>query len=349
MALIKNLHLLFLSLFLSTSCAKISYLYNQGKGQFQLLYQGRLNHKVLNDPRISSKDKDKIKKIIKYKKWFYSYWGDKESNIYNKTTFLKDKAVSYLLIASPYDHIEAKKECFPFMGCFPYLGYFKREDALKRAKELEDDDWITFIRPVYAYSTLGKLNDRILSSFFHYDDQDLAELIFHELFHTLFFIKNEVKLNENLANFFATQMRALYFKEKPFIKKHELLHESMLTQIKKLNEIYSQENNLTKSKAKNILNRFIEKQFYPSLLQHCKQYKIHPCYPLRQKNWNNASLAAFLTYESEEEKIRNLYQQLKKEKNLSIKEFFFYIKDQYKNYRNKKKAPSFGEYLFKKP
>ena len=342
MALVKSLLLVCCPLFLSLSCAKISYLYKQGKGQFQLLYRGRPNSEVLNDPRISSKDKDKIKKIIKYKKWFYSYWGDQESDIYNKTTFLKDEAVSYLVIASPYDRIEAKQECFPFMGCFPYLGYFKREDALKRAKELEKDDWVTYVRPVYAYSTLGKLNDRILSSFFHYDDRDLAELVFHELFHSLFFVKNEVELNENLANFFAAQMRSLYFKEEPLIDKRELLHEPMLTQIKKLNDLYAKEKDLTKSRAEDILNRFIKTQFYPFLLQHCQQYKIHPCHPLENKNWNNARLAAFLTYQNQEKNIRNLYQRL----NLSLKKFFFHIKDRYKQYRDKKEASSFGEYLF---
>src|SRR5690606_28211743 len=62
----------------------------------------------------------------------------------------------------------------------------------------------------------------ILSSFFYYDDLDLAELIFHELFHTIFFIKDDVDLNENLANYFGKELVRLYFKDDPRLKSYEL-------------------------------------------------------------------------------------------------------------------------------
>ena len=53
------------------------------------------------------------------------------------------------------------------------------------------------VRPVNAYSTLGHFNDRVLSSFFNYNEKGLANLIFHELFHSILFFKNGVNLNEN--------------------------------------------------------------------------------------------------------------------------------------------------------
>ena len=343
---LKKIFLIF-PLFWSLSCAKIGYLYKQGKGQLRLIYQGRPNQEVLEDPAVSPKDKEKIKKIIQYKKWFYAYWGDKESNIYNKTTLLKDRAVSYLVIASPFDRIEAKKECFPLMGCFPYLGYFNQEDARQRAKKLEKDDWITWIRPVYAYSSLGKLNDPILSSFFHYDDRELAELVFHELFHSLFFVKNEVELNENLANFFATQLRALYFKEPPSPKKHEFLHEPIRKHIKKLNTLYAKEKNPSKNRAEQILKDFLKTQFRPSLLKHCQHHKIHPCRIANHQGWNNARFAAFLTYQNQEKRIQSLYRRLNKENSFSIKKFFLYIKNRYNDYKKGKESSSFDDYLLK--
>ena len=311
------------------------------------MYQGRPNQEVLEDPDVSPQDKEKIKKIIQYKKWFYAYWGEEESDIYNKTTFLKDKAVTYLLIASPYDRIEAKEECFPLMGCFPYLGFFNRKDALKRAKILEKEDWITWLRPVYAYSSLGKLNDRILSSFFHYNDRDLAELVFHELFHTMFFIKSEVELNENLANFFAIQMRSLYFKEEAPPEKDESWHQLLLSQIKTLSALYAREKNLTKSQARQILDRFLKVQFRPALLQYCQRHRISPCHSAQQKDWNNARFAAFLTYQNQEKSIQQLYQRLKKDAPFSLKKFFLYIKDRYNDYKREKEKSSFSDYLLK--
>ena len=331
------------------SCAKIGYLYKQSIGQFRLIYEGRLNQEVLDDPKVSPKDKVKIEKIVQYKKWFYEYWGEPESGIYSKTTFLKEDAVSYLLIASPYNRIEAKKECFPLVGCFPYLGFFEQKDALARAKKLEKDNWSTWIRPVYAYSSLGKFNDRILSSFFHYDDRDLAELVFHELFHTLLFIKNEVEFNENLANFFATQMRRIYFEEKDSLKKEGLLPGLILEKIDNLKVLYAQEKDLTKSGAKKILDDFLQTEFYPSLLKYCDQYNISPCRFAQQRDWNNARFAAFLTYQNQEKKIYELFQYLKKkEESFSVKKFFIYIKDRYNGYKAEKKEMSFGDYLLKR-
>ena len=67
---------------------------------------------------------------------------------------------------------------------------------------------------MHAYSTLGYFNDHILSSFFYYNEHQLAEMIFHELFHTIFFVKNEVDLNENLAQYFAQQLTMEFFKDK---------------------------------------------------------------------------------------------------------------------------------------
>ena len=325
----------------------MGYLYKQGKGQFQLMYQGRPNQEVLGDPDVSPEDKEKIKKIIQYKKWFHAYWGEEENDIYSKTTFLKDKAVSYLVIASPHDRIRAKEECFPLMGCFPYLGYFDQKDARQRTEKLQKDGWITWIRPVYAYSSLGKLNDRILSSFFHYDDQELAELVFHELFHSLFFIKNEVELNENLANFFASQLRNLYFKKKPSPDKRRPLHKLILTQIKKLDSLYAKEKGLTKERAERILERFLKNQFKPNLVKYCRQHNISPCRPAEEQNWNNARFAAFLTYQNQEEGIHDLYRRLNKEKNFSIKKFFLYIKDRYNDYKKGKKSSSFSNHLLK--
>ena len=64
-----------------------------------------------------------------------------------------------------------------------------------------------------TYSTLGYFDDPILSSFFNYNKFDLTVLIFHELFHTIYFYKNKVQLNENLANFFGREMAIEYYKK----------------------------------------------------------------------------------------------------------------------------------------
>lgn len=204
----------FIGLFiLVSSCAKFEYIVDQSVGQISLLTKAVENKKVLKNVKVTKDQKEKILKIEELKKYFYQYWHKKETEIYSKTTFLKNKAVSYLVIGSPYNEIKPIENCFPLMGCFPYLGFFDENDASNFSKELENEGAVVFVRPVYAYSTLGYFTDTILSSFFHYSDYELAELIFHELFHTIFFVKDEVDLNENLANYFSKKnVRRIFFK-----------------------------------------------------------------------------------------------------------------------------------------
>ncbi|MBT5093001.1 MAG: hypothetical protein HOM21_02085, partial [Halobacteriovoraceae bacterium] len=202
----KTFSFLLIVAFLSSGCAKFSYLVEQGIGQLKLQSRSKKNSEILKDPTVEESIKDKIKLITKYKEYFYRYWGKPSTGIYSKTTILKGEAVTHLVIVSPADKIEALEECFPLVGCFPYLGFFKKASAKEYASKKSAEGFVTYTRPVYAYSTLGKLEDRILSSFFQYKDSELAELIFHELFHTIFFIKDEVELNENLANYFGQVM-----------------------------------------------------------------------------------------------------------------------------------------------
>lgn len=349
MGLLRPLFLFFA--FLLVSCARTNYLLDQGIGQFKLLLQGRHNQKVLADPQVPEKDKAKIRLIEEYKSYFYRYWNREAGPIYSKTTFLEQKAVSYLVIASPFNEIKAREECFLLVGCFPYLGFFKKGKAHEYAQTLQKKGFETYIRPVYAYSTLGYFNDRILSSFFHYSDHDLAELVFHELFHTIFFIKGEVDLNENLANYVAEEMALEYFKfdhnqrrkRKNFLTKQKKLSWEVVALAKKLAEEYKKNPPANLQQAQQLRKEFFARSFNPTIKKLCRELKLSSCFPLKRK-WNNASLAAFLTYEDKNDKISELRKRLK----LKIRPFFQYIEKKYKEYRSGKRKTSFSHYLLER-
>ena len=304
---------------LLTSCSKMQYLMEQGRGQKNLLKNARPNQEVLEDPKVLKKDKEVIRKIIKYKKYFYEFWGEGPSAIYDKTTFLEGKAVTYLVIASPHDEIKAKMECFPFFGCFPYLGFFKAESAKAHARDLYEDGWITYIRPVYVYSTLGHFDDPILSSMFKMNETSLAETVFHELFHTKFFIKDEVDINEALANLVGQEMAEIYFSVSTVEKKKRILKKKRFEKIDRyivkmaqiLNGRYKKHQNLTKEESEKIINDFLLKEFFPGIKKKCSslKFKKEDCYPLK-RTWNNASFTGFLTYEKNEGKLANLKKKL---------------------------------------
>tara|TARA_R110002072_G_scaffold64203_1_gene159046 strand:+ start:19550 stop:20530 length:981 start_codon:yes stop_codon:yes gene_type:complete len=323
---------------------------NQSSGQAKILFGGIDNKEVLEDPKVDPKIKKKIRNIAKHKKYFYEYWKKPATDIYEETYFLKNKAVTYLVIASPFNEIKPKKECFLFMGCFPYLGFFDESDAKEHAQDLVKEDWVTYIRPVYAYSTLGYFDDNILSSFFYYNDIDLAELVFHELFHTIFFVKDDIELNENMANYFGKQMSYEYFEKKDkeieeakdLDKRRGQVKKVIVEQVKALNKLYKSNNSLDKSKSEELFENYMQETFLPAVNLACKRFKVNNC-NFVSKKWNNASLAAFLTYQN---KIEN-FEKLKVKLGLNLRDFFLYIESKYKEFKkNRPKKKTFDQFLF---
>lgn len=350
----KTLVLVFI---LSTiSCAKVGYLWEQGSAQLGLQSRAKPNEEVLKSARVPKDHKQKIQYVQKLKSYFYEYWKKPATKIYSRTTFLKNKAVTYLVIASPFDKIATHSSCFPIVGCFPYLGFFEKSSAEEYAKDLRKNDLVTYIRPVYAYSTLGYFEDTILSSFFKYDEDELAELIFHELFHTIFFVKDEVDLNENLANYFSEKMVEEYFQK---TEQNELLvkyqtdremgekfDKKIVALATELQTQYEKNAPLDKNMAREVLNDFLREKFFPEMKLLCQQYKLtdetdESCLVLK-KEWNNASFAAFLTYE----KKANQLSELQKKLNLDLVHFYDYINQEYKKFLKDDMDLSFSEYLF---
>lgn len=331
----------------------MGYLYEQGLGQLSLLTSGRDNAEVLKDPKISEKVKSKIRSIEKAKKYFFEFWEREPGGIYSETTFLEDKAVTYLVVASAFDQIRPKVFHFPIMGSFPYIGYFKKSSAEKKAKKLEAKGYETMIRPVYAYSTLGYLEDNILSSFFQYSPEGLSELIFHELFHTIFFIKGEVKLNENLASYFAEELNSLYYNwDEKVMRDREIrkekrrkLNRKTVELIQQLNQSFLKNPPLNKEETRKRREIFLTQKFNPQISKLCEDLEMLSCFPLLRK-WNNASMAGYLTYQEKQDKIKSLRIQ----QNKSLKEFFHWINGRYKEYKkaNYSKRSQFSEFLFSK-
>jgi len=325
----------------------------QAYGQLRLMTRGVSNDQLLKNVTVSREHKRKISLIIQYKKYFYDYWNRKPSKIYDKTTFLDGEAVTYLVIRSPHNEVRPLEECFPFAGCFPYLGFFSKDSAIQYSKKKELEGNITYLRPVYAYSTLGFLDDHILSSFFHYSDEALAELIFHELFHTIFFVKNEVEVNESLANYFAHHMVKEYFgwtdgqltKKNRLERTREALNREIVKLVRVLNLKYKESAAKTEDESVKVFNSFMENDFEPRIKKLCMSLKVGKgeCFALK-KRWNNASFAAFLTYEKKTDSIKKLQQRLK----IGLKKYFSYISGKYEDYLASGKEESFTKYLFGK-
>ena len=104
------------------------------------------------------------------------------------------------VVAAPEFSIQALPRCYPLIGCAVYRGYFNRRAAEREAARLAVEHDVE-LYPVTAYSTLGWFDDPILSSFVHYDEAALADLIFHELAHSVVYVPGDSGFSEGFASF----------------------------------------------------------------------------------------------------------------------------------------------------
>ncbi|MAZ47263.1 MAG: hypothetical protein CME65_01790 [Halobacteriovoraceae bacterium] len=325
------------------SCAKTSYLIEQGIGQVGLEWKAQNNDRVLMDPQVSEEHKEKIRLIEKAKEYFYKYFDVEPTGIYDETTFLDSDAVTYLVIVSPKDKVEAVKVSFPIVGSFPYLGFFKKTSAETYRNKKEKQGFSTYMRKVYAYSTLNQwiFDDNILSSFFQLKDRQLVELIFHELVHTHIFISNDVSFNESFAEVISKNLARKYYEDdekktaqlKLNQKKSREILELIVLKTSELNEMYR---GVKDHEA--ALSEFLENDFRPAMKSKCRELDLTHCWPLKE-SWNNARFAAFSTYSAKQNRIESLFVK----SNKSLKEFFHWIQKKYGSFEGDGKFLTFLE------
>lgn len=103
------------------------------------------------------------------------------------------------VVAAPEFSLDPVQSCFPVAGCVAYRGFFSREGAERHAAALRERGLDVFVYGVPAYSTLGRFDDPLLSTFIGYPEAELARLVFHELAHQVAYAKDDSTFNESFA------------------------------------------------------------------------------------------------------------------------------------------------------
>lgn len=300
--------LLVLSASLSVGC-QTSYYLHLASGQAELWWQRRSVEKTLQDPEIDEALKKKIRLVLTAKEFARSEIGLSPGKNYSSFVPLDREAVSWLVIASPKDRIEAKKWSFLLVGDFPYKGFFSLEKALQERKNLESQDQDVWIRPVEAFSYLGWMSDPIFSSFLKRSEPDLVELIIHESVHASVFIANHVDFNEQFASFVALEALPIFFQQNPQLYPHDvhllgariqenqkqekMFYDFMIAKKNELNLWYSSQRSKLPSREELESARATE---FQRLQKEFEALNIRVGRWLLNTPLNNAIFAAFSTY-----------------------------------------------------
>ncbi|WMN07231.1 aminopeptidase [Marivirga arenosa] len=202
-----------ISIFLIWKWKLVVYGYHQAKGQLSIMYYAEPLDNYLTDKSYPDSLKSKIQLVKKVKEFAQNSLGFEANGQYEKMYDQKGKELMWVVTAALPYQLENYEWKFPVLGKVAYKGFFIKEEAEKLEKDLRHKGYDTRLRTAGAWSTLGWLNDPLLSNVLNNTDGRLIELILHELTHDEVFIRDSIDFNENLASFFGQEFTKLYFKE----------------------------------------------------------------------------------------------------------------------------------------
>jgi predicted aminopeptidase len=191
----------FLLCMVGLSGCGIGYLWHVTVGQATILLQQRSVEDVLHDARLTPQEQHKLRLILEVRSFAITQLDLHESKSYTTFVQLNRPYVSYNLSAAAPDAFKPYLWRFPLVGRMPYKGFFDKDYALQEQQALAEEGYDTYLRGVRAYSTLGYVNDPILSSMLAYDDAFLMNTIIHEMLHQTVWFKGHISFNESLASF----------------------------------------------------------------------------------------------------------------------------------------------------
>ncbi len=167
--------------------------------------------KALESEKLNEDQKRKIRLSQEVRQFAFDILKLSYSDNYTHFVQLDRNYITYTVLAAYKWKFEPYLWNFPFIGLAPYKGFYNEASAKKEADLMKEKDFDTYVRGVSAYSTLGKLNDPLLSSMLRYKDHDLVNTIIHELVHTTLFIKDNIDFNERLAVFVAGKGTEMFY------------------------------------------------------------------------------------------------------------------------------------------
>ncbi|WP_092399791.1 aminopeptidase [Pseudomonas sp. NFACC39-1] len=190
-----------LLLLLLNGCASVGYYSQLVGGQLRLLQAREPIDQVIADPARDPQLRAHLAQAREARAFASSHLHLPDNKSYRLYADIGRPFVVWNVFATPEFSLAPQNHCFPIAGCVAYRGYYTQgaargEAALQRLKGMD-----VAIGGVEAYSTLGWFNDPILSSMMHWGDERLATLIFHELAHQRFYVKDDTEFNESFATF----------------------------------------------------------------------------------------------------------------------------------------------------
>jgi predicted aminopeptidase len=182
-----------------TGCQTVKYCAQAISGQCQMVNRQRPIREVVADAQTPQPLRDKLQLVLKLREFAQTNLHLETGGHYLNYADLGRRFAVWNVYAAPEFSLEAKSWWYPVVGRLKYQGYFNEAAALRYGTNLAERGFDVFEGGVEAYSTLGWFRDPVLNTFIKNREDDLAELLFHELAHQRLFIPGDTDFNEAFA------------------------------------------------------------------------------------------------------------------------------------------------------
>lgn len=186
---------------LLNGCSSLGYYGQLASGQLRLLQAREPIEQVIADPARDPKLRAQLAQAQEARAFASTHLHLPDNQSYRLYADIGRPFVVWNVFATAQFSLAPHTHCFPIAGCVAYRGYYSLSAARGEAAVQRLQGMDVSIGGVEAYSTLGWFNDPILSSMLHWGDERLATLIFHELAHQRFYVKDDTAFNESFATF----------------------------------------------------------------------------------------------------------------------------------------------------
>ncbi len=184
---------------LCPGCSQLDFYLQAARGQLEILAARQPIDRLVADPATPEVLKGKLRLVQAAREFAADTLGLPAEGQFQRYADLKRPYVAWNVFAAPEFSLTPHTWCYPLVGCAAYRGYFSAAAAKNHADLLAKQGLDVHLGGVPAYSTLGWFDDPLLSSVIHWQEADLAALVFHELAHRVLYLPDDTTFNESFA------------------------------------------------------------------------------------------------------------------------------------------------------
>ncbi len=187
----------------ASGCTTLGYYHQAITGHLGLMLQRQPIERLIESEQTDPELVAQLRKVEGLREFSREQLGLPSDGQYTSYVDIERRYVVWNVFAAPPISLNARQWCYPVVGCAGYRGYYSEQQARHYAATLAKDGMDVYVGGTTAYSTLGWFDDPVLNTFIYRRDDQLADLVFHELAHHLLYIAGDTVFNESFASLVA--------------------------------------------------------------------------------------------------------------------------------------------------